>query len=106
MEARQKAFMAAAAAGTSTINGDTVIALSRVQAKHARTKLLVVQDTTNKANQEKSAAVKDMEARQKAFLAAAAAGTNTTNGDTVNVLKCVQEKDANFEQNSLQKGQI
>jgi hypothetical protein len=106
MEARQKAFMAAAAAGTDTINGDTVNVLKRVQAKHANTEGRKKEKRTNKANKEKSVAIKDMEARQKAFLAAAAAGTDTINGDTVNVLKSVQAKHAHLEQNSLQKGRI
>ena len=105
MEARQKAFMAAAV-GFTTINGDTVNVLKRVQAKHANTEGRKKEKRTNKANKEKSVAIKDMEARQKAFLAAAAAGTDTINGDTVNVLKSVQAKHAHLEQNSLQKGRI
>jgi hypothetical protein len=90
----------------NTCNKTSESVLADLQLKSLQELRVQRQDTElNIELRKRSAAVKDMEARQKAFMAAAV-GVTTINGDTVNVLKSVQAKHAHLEQNSLQKGRI
>ena len=89
---------------TSVLADLQLKALQKLHVRRQDIELNVELEEKNKASQERSDAVKDMEARQEAFMAAAVGGVDTINGDTVNVLKGIQVKHRNLEQNSIQKG--